>query len=451
MLDVKSRAIGGQFFTGASRFLQANEHFMEALLQASTRCSIHASEDIYDANGLKLWARGRLVDNHLLERLSNRKLRKPIELCVYAADPVATAAIAETVELKVAASPDLSAALEPNLDVVLRVVGSMVPSPTELLLFSLLRHGTRNMIDHAAVVSAIALGVASAVGVDAETMRALARAALLHDVGELYLPPSLFASTEALSAAEIVGLRNHTVIGAQVAIELARSSANIGQWIAMSHERHDGTGYPRGLKASEIPAPAQALLFAEAMATHFETQANAARRATLAVRIAPHEFAPEVATWIARVAQTRPPVMHGLPDAESIGLQLREIQSRFARVTVLLSMPIGESKDVRAALAQWHPKVDSLLWMLRTSGIEEAIQCGQNVTPQSDVERIELVGLIEELHYRLQELRMRVESARAENRELARSQLVADLLGELAAGVALGGDAPAQASQQDSA
>ena len=81
------------FYTGVSRFLEANEHFVRAMVAASAHCPIHASEDIVDANGMKLWARGQPIADRLLERLSNRRLRKPIELCVYASDPIAAAGI----------------------------------------------------------------------------------------------------------------------------------------------------------------------------------------------------------------------------------------------------------------------------------------------------------------------------------------------------------------------
>src|SRR5450631_1510634 len=109
MTNVKEGQLGHLFFTGASSFLEANENFVQALVGASAHCAIHASEDIFDANGLKLWAGGQPIGERLLDRLSNRRLRKPIELCVYAADPIAAAGIAETIEARVAGSPDLGA------------------------------------------------------------------------------------------------------------------------------------------------------------------------------------------------------------------------------------------------------------------------------------------------------------------------------------------------------
>ena len=83
MSEVDPKQFGRLFYTGTSRFLDSNEHFVQAMLSASSHCAIHASEDIYDINGLKLWASGQPIGDRLLERLSHRRLRKPIELCVY--------------------------------------------------------------------------------------------------------------------------------------------------------------------------------------------------------------------------------------------------------------------------------------------------------------------------------------------------------------------------------
>jgi len=434
MADGDQARLGPLFYTGVSRFLEANEHFVRALVAASSHCSIHASEDIFDANGMKLWARGQPIGDRLLERLSNRKLRKPIELCVYAADPIAAAGIAESIEDKVSGSMDLRAALEPDLARILKVVRSILPNPTELMLLSVMRHSNRDMMGHAALVSAIALAMATKVDLHPDLMRTLARAALLHDVGELYLAPSSVESPNPRNANQLREIRTHPIVGAQVAIELAHSGSTVGHLIALSHERLDGWGYPRGLNVDDLPLPAQALLFAEGMAPLLESGANGLRAASVAARLVPGEFAPEMVKWIVNCGLARPAEPQPNLSAEAIGLDLRQVHSLLARVLVLLkSPPLPETTKVRTAAAQWLTAVEALMRELRRIGVEAALSCGLNVEPQNDTEMIELSVLSGELLHRIRTLCLRVELDHSDTPELGSSSLVVELLEALRA------------------
>jgi hemerythrin-like metal-binding protein len=434
MFDVDPAPLSPLFYTGQSPVLGTNPHFVRAMVSASAHCSIHASEDIVDANGLKLWTRGRAIDDRLLERLSNRKLRKPIELCVYAADPIAAAGLAETIEGKVSASMDLRAALEQDLARVLKTVRGISPNPTELMLLSVMRYAEREMMGHAALVSAVALASAALVDVHPDVLRTLARAALLHDVGELYLAPSLFESRKPRSADEIRQIRTHPAIGAQVAIELARSGSTVGHLIALSHERLDGWGYPRGLTVDALPLPAQALLFAEAISPMLESPVNGLQRAAVAVRLVPGEFASAMVNWIVRWGHARP--IEPQPDisAEAIGLDLHQTYCVLVRVRSLLhARAARETAAVRAAASGWLTAVEALLHELRATGVEGALSGGLSIEPQDDTEMIELSVLSRELLYRIRTLLLRVEIARADEPELGASSLVVELLEALRA------------------
>lgn len=422
------------FYTGVSRFLEANEHFVRAMVAASAHCPIHASEDIVDANGMKLWARGQPIADRLLERLSNRRLRKPIELCVYASDPIAAAGIAQAIESRVCASADLQAALDSDLGRVLKIAGSISPNPTELMLFSVMRHTGHDMMEHAALVGAVALAMAAKVDVHPDVMRSLLRAALFHDVGELYLVPTLFDSRNWRSADEVRQIRTHPAIGAQVSVELAHSGSTVGHLIALSHERLDGWGYPRGLKAAELPLAAQALLFAEAMAPMLESEANGLRRAAVAAHLVPGEFAPEMVNWVVRCGQGCHVVAQPDLSAEAIGLELQHVHSLLARVLDLLRAPaLRETAAVRSAAAQWLSAIEGLMRELRTTGIDGALCCGYSVEPQNPAEMVELSVLAKELLYRIRTLGLRVALAQADTPELGASSLVVELLEALRA------------------
>jgi len=311
---------------------------------------------------------------------------------------------------------------------VLKAVGSIVPNPTELMLLSVLRHGERELMEHSALVCAIALTVATTVGVHPELMHTLARAALLHDVGELYLPPSLFAAPDLTDDNQIREIWTHPLIGEQVVIELARSGSAVGHLIALSHERLDGWGYPHGWKLGDLSHPAQALLFGEAMAPLLEAGADPLRRAAVAARLIPGEFATEMVKWMGNCGSQHPVVAQSMSGAESIGLELRQIHSLLARILVLLQLRLRETSAAQATAAHWLEAVEGLIQLLRRSGVEEALSCGMNVEPQDEPEMIELSMLSRALHDRIRTLRVRVEQSRSNTPELGSSAPIIELL-----------------------
>lgn len=79
-------------------------------------------------------------------------------------------------------------------------------------------------------------------------------AAKMHDIGKLGIPDAILRKPGRLTAAELDVMQGHTAIGHSI---LNGSRSELGRTGAMlawtHHEKVDGTGYPRGLRGSEIP------------------------------------------------------------------------------------------------------------------------------------------------------------------------------------------------------
>ena len=94
-----------------------------------------------------------------------------------------------------------------------------------------------------------------ALNIAEEAQRRLYFASLLHDVGFLKMPTSDVYSKEELM--------RHPVIGYEM-IKPINFYADIAPYILHHHERHDGYGYPSGLKGGEIPLVSRIISIAEA-------------------------------------------------------------------------------------------------------------------------------------------------------------------------------------------
>lgn len=148
---------------------------------------------------------------------------------------------------------------------VARVLASRSISSPEALDRVLVRlHRARpNLLAHARRVAQYAAGTARELRLPALTCLHIARAALVHDLGKLVLPDALRAPRGPFSAHELMVVRSHSIIGADIAraIPYLRSTAPL---IAATHERFAGGGHPGGLTGEAIPLGARVIAVADA-------------------------------------------------------------------------------------------------------------------------------------------------------------------------------------------
>jgi putative nucleotidyltransferase with HDIG domain len=117
---------------------------------------------------------------------------------------------------------------------------------------------------HSKRVTAYTIAIARHMGLSADQIRVIARGAFLHDIGKMAIPDAILRKPGALNTEEISVMREHCYRGYQ----LLRRIPFLGEAseIVYSHqEKFDGTGYPRGLKAEEIPLGARIFSVADTL------------------------------------------------------------------------------------------------------------------------------------------------------------------------------------------
>ena len=113
--------------------------------------------------------------------------------------------------------------------------------------------------DHIRRVQSAALALARRLGVNADLqLRAIEAAALLHDVGKLAIPEHILNKPGRLTPAEFERMKSHARIGAEILSEVDFPYPLV-PIVRHHHENWDGSGYPEGLKGSEIPIGARIL------------------------------------------------------------------------------------------------------------------------------------------------------------------------------------------------
>ncbi|MFE7562598.1 HD-GYP domain-containing protein [Kitasatospora sp. NPDC057500] len=116
---------------------------------------------------------------------------------------------------------------------------------------------------HSERVGRAAVLIADQLGMEAERLRTLRYAGILHDVGKLGVATELLRRNGPLTEAERRAVEVHPVHG----YELVRGIAFLGEahaGILHHHERVDGRGYPAGLAGEQIPEFARIISVADA-------------------------------------------------------------------------------------------------------------------------------------------------------------------------------------------
>jgi putative nucleotidyltransferase with HDIG domain len=117
---------------------------------------------------------------------------------------------------------------------------------------------------HSKRVTAFTIAVARAMGLSADRIRVIARGAFLHDIGKMAIPDAILRKPGALTTEETAVMREHCYRGYHMLrkIPFLAEAADI---VYSHQEKFDGTGYPRGLKAEEIPLGARIFAVADTL------------------------------------------------------------------------------------------------------------------------------------------------------------------------------------------
>jgi len=109
---------------------------------------------------------------------------------------------------------------------------------------------------HSHRVAAMTVALASEMGLRGDDLMHIRRGSLLHDIGKMAIPDAILKKQDRLTEKDWEIMRMHPIYSVQMlsSIDFLRPALSIPQ---AHHEWWDGTGYPRKLKAEEIPLAAR--------------------------------------------------------------------------------------------------------------------------------------------------------------------------------------------------
>ncbi|GAF74389.1 unnamed protein product, partial [marine sediment metagenome] len=116
--------------------------------------------------------------------------------------------------------------------------------------------------NHSSNVSKYAEKLARAHGMSEEDISGIAAGGLLHDIGKIGIPDEIINKPGKLTPEEFNIIAEHPVICERIVKPLEGSEVLV-PLVRHHHEHWDGSGYPDGLAAAQIPLPARIIAVAD--------------------------------------------------------------------------------------------------------------------------------------------------------------------------------------------
>lgn len=104
-----------------------------------------------------------------------------------------------------------------------------------------------DLVGHSVQVAALTARIGAAVGLADDDLVAATYAALLHDLGLIFVPAEIRGAPERWSIPQRMRFEDHTILGKALLTVLARSHAIVPVVAAEHHEAQDGSGFPHAL------------------------------------------------------------------------------------------------------------------------------------------------------------------------------------------------------------
>lgn len=104
---------------------------------------------------------------------------------------------------------------------------------------------------HQQRVAKLACAIAKEMGLPQEKIQGIRMAALIHDIGKIYVPAEILSKPVPLTKIEKSLIETHPQVGYDI-LKNIEFPWPVAQIVLQHHERMDGSGYPNGLKGDQI-------------------------------------------------------------------------------------------------------------------------------------------------------------------------------------------------------
>lgn len=129
-------------------------------------------------------------------------------------------------------------------------------------IISTLNEKNRREEEHSLRVSKLCEDMGYALNLSKDDINELKTVGLLHDIGKIAIEDNILNKTGKLTPEEYEEIKRHPEIGYRI-LSTVNEMAEMAEYVLAHHERFDGMGYPKKLKAEQIPLQSRIITIAD--------------------------------------------------------------------------------------------------------------------------------------------------------------------------------------------
>lgn len=143
-------------------------------------------------------------------------------------------------------------------------VDSVLNAPDALMLMTQLKNRDEYTAQHSMNVCIFSIALGRQINLSVEELNNVGLCGMMHDMGKLQVPLEILNKPGRLTPEELRVMQSHTSKGWKILLETHGMYAGAVDVAFTHHERLDGNGYPRHLKAEQITPYARIVAIADA-------------------------------------------------------------------------------------------------------------------------------------------------------------------------------------------
>ncbi|MFZ5800310.1 MAG: HD-GYP domain-containing protein [Candidatus Omnitrophota bacterium] len=132
-----------------------------------------------------------------------------------------------------------------------RLADQVVLGNTGLVKFAIQLTSDNYLVGHLVNTAILTLEVAAGMNYTSLQLKDLSLAVLLYDIGMAQLE-DIYSQPRKLTDEEYIRIKEHPLLGAEILTQIKNLPLTAAVIATQHHERLDGTGYPRGMRADEL-------------------------------------------------------------------------------------------------------------------------------------------------------------------------------------------------------
>jgi HD-GYP domain-containing protein (c-di-GMP phosphodiesterase class II) len=133
------------------------------------------------------------------------------------------------------------------------MVESIVRNPDAFSWLTMMKTRDNYTYNHSVSSSIWAVAFGRSLGLPKKDLLSLAVGALLFDVGKVKLPEKLLQNPNRYNPTEYKLVQKHVDYSVEIVSSIEGINDDVIEMVATHHERHNGSGYPKGLSGDKIP------------------------------------------------------------------------------------------------------------------------------------------------------------------------------------------------------